>query len=84
MRYFIAYTVIYDGDYEYGDFSPVQAESEDDALELAERLTKEWTDTDDYRGYRAKIYEEITKAEFDVISKYIPALDPADLGMYQT
>ena len=70
MKYFIVNTTIYDGEYEYFSQSPVEAESEKEAMRLQEEDAKEWT-SHDYREYDIDIHREITKEEYDVINKYI-------------
>jgi hypothetical protein len=80
MRCFIAFTTIKDG-FEYTKVNPVQAESETAALELAEQIAKAWTDTDD-REYWACITDEITEQEFDVVAKYVPALEHDDVHLW--
>lgn len=70
MKYFIVNTTIYDGEYQYLSQSPVEAESEKEAIRLQEEDAKEWT-SHGYREYDIDIHREITKEEYDVINKYI-------------
>jgi len=70
MKYFIIDTTIYDGGYEYFSQSPVEAKSEKQAIALQEKEAKSWVEFD-YREFKVRTHKEITKAEYDVVSKLI-------------
>lgn len=70
MKYFVVDTTIFDGEYEYLSQSPIEAETEEEALSLAERDAEDWTG-DDYREYKVTMRAEISAEEFNVINRYI-------------
>ena len=70
MKYFIVNTTTKDGEYEYLSQSPVMAENIKEAIKQQEKNAKEWTQGD-YREYEIDYPKEISKREFEIISKYI-------------
>lgn len=70
MKYFIITHTIRDGEYEYMCQSPVKALSKDNAIKRIQKADKNWI-RHDYRLSEIGCIDEITKEEFDVISKYI-------------
>lgn len=70
MKYFVINTTIHDGEYEYFSQSPVQAATEAEAIKLKEAEAEEWTGHD-YREYKISVHREITREEYEVISKNI-------------
>lgn len=70
MKYFVIDTTIKDGEYEYLSQSPVMANTEAEAIAIAENEAKEWTEHD-YREYEVSVRTELTEQEYNVINKYI-------------
>ena len=70
MKYFIVNTTIKDGEYEYISQSPVMAVNEELARLEQEEQAREWTQ-DDYREYEVVVRKEITKREYEIVSKLI-------------
>lgn len=70
MKYFVVTSTIKDGEYEYLQQTTVMAKDEAGAAKHVENDNEEWTH-DDYREHETDRVQEITKEEYQVISKYI-------------
>lgn len=70
MKYFVINTTYKDGEYEYLQQSPIEAETRREAMRLASLDAREWTEHD-YREFEIDVRAEISEEEYKVISKYI-------------
>jgi len=69
-RYFIIKSTIMDGEYEYFCQRPSSGTNEMEALNVIEKENNEWI-TGTFREQDCEVGHEISKREFDIISKYI-------------